>query len=622
MIDKKENKNLSKGIGLIICIVISIGIIGNFMIPINGNSMNKSKSEINQSSWKMYGNNKQNGFSSPYVSSHVNGSVNWKKNFDSMDIYPATPVMDSNSNIYMGTDQYVISLTSEGKIRWRFNSTPDFGPVSSSMAVDGDNNIIVPTEASSVYSLNSDGNLRWSFNTQYNNTNNIVFTAPVIDGNRILIGGADISNPSSQFGGENDYLYCLSLNGNLKWKYHTKGMIFSNPAVDSEGNVYFGTTNKTLYSLDKNGQLNWKYETGGLIHSSPSIRSDGTIYIGSDDHYLYAINSKGELDWKVELKGEIKSTSALSSDKTIYVGTNDKKLYAISQNGEIKWSHGTDKAVSLSPIIDNDGLIYFCSGKKYSSTLYSFNKNGTKRWAKEMDSLASSPIIGSDGTLYITTKKSEIYSLGPSSPTVDITRPTSGEVIKTKSVQLEWESTALGSDIDHFEVRLDGDDWQKIGSVDEYEFTDLAIGDHTAEVKAVAESNNYDVDSIEFTIEEDTTPPTADAGEDRTVKVDEEVTFDASDSSDNVEITSYEWDFDDGNTATGETVEHKFDEKGTYEVTLTVTDEAGNTDIDTINITVEKKKDNGGNGIPGFSIIILSLGISLAVLYKYRKRTG
>ncbi|MFW5928089.1 MAG: PKD domain-containing protein, partial [Thermoplasmatota archaeon] len=84
-------------------------------------------------------------------------------------------------------------------------------------------------------------------------------------------------------------------------------------------------------------------------------------------------------------------------------------------------------------------------------------------------------------------------------------------------------------------------------------------------------------------------------------------------SSDNREITSYEWDFDDGTTANGETVTHKFDEKGTYEVTLTVSDEAGNTDTDTVTVTVEKKDDNGA---PGFTIGVIVLSITLILLYR------
>ena len=57
-----------------------------------------------------------------------------------------------------------------------------------------------------------------------------------------------------------------------------------------------------------------------------------------------------------------------------------------------------------------------------------------------------------------------------------------------------------------------------------------------------------------------------------------EITFDASaSSSPNGAIVSYEWDFGDGETATGPVVTHTFEEKGVYEVTLMVTDSTGET---------------------------------------------
>ena len=53
-----------------------------------------------------------------------------------------------------------------------------------------------------------------------------------------------------------------------------------------------------------------------------------------------------------------------------------------------------------------------------------------------------------------------------------------------------------------------------------------------------------------------------------------ECDFDASTSDDpDGTIASYEWDFGDGDTDTGETVTHEFDAPGTYPVTLTVTDD-------------------------------------------------
>ncbi|WP_323174343.1 glycosyl hydrolase family 18 protein [Natrialba sp. PRR66] len=62
----------------------------------------------------------------------------------------------------------------------------------------------------------------------------------------------------------------------------------------------------------------------------------------------------------------------------------------------------------------------------------------------------------------------------------------------------------------------------------------------------------------------------------------ETIEFDASDSTGDIE--SYEWDFGDGTTATGETVTHAFDE-GEYDVTLTVESGAGETASTSIQIT-------------------------------------
>ena len=45
----------------------------------------------------------------------------------------------------------------------------------------------------------------------------------------------------------------------------------------------------------KPGTVLWEFETGGVVFSSPAIGSDGTVYVGSYDKKLYAIktDSKG-----------------------------------------------------------------------------------------------------------------------------------------------------------------------------------------------------------------------------------------------------------------------------------------------------------------------------------------
>jgi len=53
------------------------------------------------------------------------------------------------------------------------------------------------------------------------------------------------------------------------------------------------------------------------------------------------------------------------------------------------------------------------------------------------------------------------------------------------------------------------------------------------------------------------------------------ITFDGSDSTDDGQIVSYDWNFGDGETAAGQVVKHRYLWPGTYNVVLTVTDNSG-----------------------------------------------
>ena len=71
-------------------------------------------------------------------------------------------------------------------------------------------------------------------------------------------------------------------------------------------------------------------------------------------------------------------------------------------------------------------------------------------------------------------------------------------------------------------------------------------------------------------------------------EVDELVTFDASASMPNGgEIVSYEWDFGDGNYASGKIVTHQYSFAGNYTVTLNVTDSEGLWDVEQEQIEVK-----------------------------------
>ena len=122
----------------------------------------------------------------------------------------------------------------------------------------------------------------------------------------------------------------------------------------------------------------------------------------------------------------------------------------------------------------------------------------------------------------------------------------------------------------------------------EVRYTFLRVGLYTITLTVADEAGNEGTDEVVVMVG-DATPPVADAGEDQEVDQGTEVTLDGSGSSDNVGITNWSWTFEeDGETVTleGETVTHTFALAGVYAVTLSVADDAGNEDTDTLTVTV------------------------------------
>lgn len=87
-------------------------------------------------------------------------------------------------------------------------------------------------------------------------------------------------------------------------------------------------------------------------------------------------------------------------------------------------------------------------------------------------------------------------------------------------------------------------------------------------------------------------------------EVEKSLTFDASNSNDpDGTIVSYDWDFGDGDSTSGEIVSHAYSAEGTYSVTLTVTDDSGASGTATQSVVVKVFAEplvvNGESYLPG-----------------------
>ncbi len=151
-----------------------------------------------------------------------------------------------------------------------------------------------------------------------------------------------------------------------------------------------------------------------------------------------------------------------------------------------------------------------------------------------------------------------------------------------------------------------------------YEFYSIAVDDDldNETVPGVADAScGYDA-----------TPPISDAGPDQQTNESAIVTFDGSDSFDNVVIVNFTWTFSyNGSEVTLYEISPQFTfwTPGNYSLTLNVTDTAGNWNTDTMFVTVNpiiiEPPSDGGIGEYWWAILIIIAVIVTALLFIIKK---
>jgi len=154
------------------------------------------------------------------------------------------------------------------------------------------------------------------------------------------------------------------------------------------------------------------------------------------------------------------------------------------------------------------------------------------------------------------------------------------------------------------------------GMINNYTF--VTPGIYTITLKASDPAGNSAMDTMIITVLDKTKPMAEVTYDISSHLIEYAVTFDASASSDNVGILSYEWNFGDGTSATGQTVSHTYSKAGVYNVTLTVQDAARNANTNFVAVTIIPSTSPWQMLI--FLVFVTILGISATLAISLRKR--
>jgi outer membrane protein assembly factor BamB len=265
-------------------------------------------------------------------------------------------------------------------------------------------------------------------------------------------GGAVVGSVTVGAGGqihvacEDGKLYTVDAGGKPLWVLNANCPLLSTPTIGPDGSLYAGGKDGRLFAVDPNGRLNWTLRTGGAIHSSPAVGSDGHVYVGSTDGTLYAVGRDGVELWRFKTRGPgilpngaVFASPALGRDGTIYMaGLYEPNLYALRPaDGSVKWvcrflKNPDDPKTAgwpfTSPVVGADGTIY--QTLLYDSHLYAVDPGtGKVLWSVDLCDPAlfgqttnttpdgdgwSEPVLGPDGTIYVSCDDPYLRAVNPS----------------------------------------------------------------------------------------------------------------------------------------------------------------------------------------------------------------
>jgi len=324
-------------------------------------------------------------------------------------------------------------------IVWTFN-TPDETEFYSSPAlaqIDGEWLLFIGATDGYFYAIKAlDGSQKWRKRTIFDPTSipyvpeDVFYASPAIN--------TYFDTAHIYCGGESGELYAYSTTSGSQWLWRypdssydglTYNVINSSVAISGNRlyvgmNCGFGNDYRLYAIQDDGGTCSevWSYYTGCEIVSSPAVDASGNIFFGDDSGYVTCLNQNGGLIWRRRISTGIYSvcSSPAIGPNALYVGTDDGFLFALNRSspGTQIWrypSTGTGfEGIRSSPVIGSDGTIYFgCDdGKLYAVTSNGQLKSGFPVILSD-GFITSTPAIALDGTVIVYTGEDSVFGVSP-----------------------------------------------------------------------------------------------------------------------------------------------------------------------------------------------------------------
>ena len=280
-------------------------------------------------------------------------------------------------------------------------------PVWSAPFVGKDGTLYIPaTEA--VHALDPSGAQRWEY--------------------RLDADDSIMRNGFFQDGAGNFYfatiksVYSLTANGLKRWEAGCRSAAFAQTEQgwQSDTNLLYTTCGTQFAALNKNdGSKMWTLpdfdaQDPRMLSAPPLMLRSGTLVFEKNQH-LVATDRNGATLWTYPSDNlHAANLMGAGPDDTVYAANLTTGFNAIDANtGRVTWTFQGEPIVGFgaAPVTAPDGTIYVVAAR---GPLFALFDDGSLNWAFPLpDKLAdprgyTSPVLGSDGTIYVLLERSVI----------------------------------------------------------------------------------------------------------------------------------------------------------------------------------------------------------------------
>jgi outer membrane protein assembly factor BamB len=189
-------------------------------------------------------------------------------------------------------------------------------------------------------------------------------------------------------------------------------VFYAAPTVAEDGTIYLGCDNDTLYAVNPNGTVKWRFFSYGPVNGAAALGTDGTIYYQNEDSLLIALSPDGSLRWTFYSHGG-NSAPVIGTDGVVYCASQDGQVFGVEPStGTLKWGPynlGTNPVAAAPAIDPSRNAIYVVSD---DGTLQALDLTLTGSWSVALGGEPSAPVIGPDGTVYVS-GSGKLWALDP-----------------------------------------------------------------------------------------------------------------------------------------------------------------------------------------------------------------